>query len=243
MTMSETTPQAFPQSAPPPAVEQLVSMTDAAVAKVEELRGREGKTDARLRLFVKAGGCSGFSYGLAFDDRLADDDKIEDHAGVPVVIDAFSAQYVDGAEIDCVDSLMGSGFAINNPNAVSSCGCGVIGRWTLRITGPDQRVEERSFHRPYALVGSRADNCLRLNHLRVSRRHAYFQALPGGIVSTNADVPEIRLHVLIGSAQLEHDHRIVALDRGLHEPKGLMGRRREHDPHATRVQEEGSRNL
>src|SRR5438045_98745 len=58
MTMSETTPQAFPQSAPPPAVEQLVSMTDAAAAKVQELRAREGKADARLRLFVKAGGCS-----------------------------------------------------------------------------------------------------------------------------------------------------------------------------------------
>jgi len=124
MTMSETTPQEFPQGAPRPAVELLVSLTDAAVTKVQELRTREGKTDARLRLFVKAGGCSGFSYGLAFDDRLADDDKIEDHGGVPVVIDAFSAQYVDGAEIDYVDSLMGSGFAVNNPNAVSSCACG-----------------------------------------------------------------------------------------------------------------------
>ena len=125
MTMSETTPQVFPQATPPPAGEPLlVSLTDAAAAKVLELRSREGKTDARLRLFVKSGGCSGFSYGLAFDDRLADDDKVEDHAGVPVVIDAFSAQYVDGAEIDYVDSLMGSGFAINNPNAVSSCACG-----------------------------------------------------------------------------------------------------------------------
>ena len=124
MTLSETTPQAFPQGAPPPAVEQLVSLTDAAVTKVQELRTREGKTDARLRLFVKAGGCSGFSYGLAFDDRLADDDKIEDHAGVPVVIDAFSAQYVDGAEIDYVDALMGGGFTVNNPQAVKTCGCG-----------------------------------------------------------------------------------------------------------------------
>jgi iron-sulfur cluster assembly protein len=129
MTMSETTPQAIPQTAPPPIAEPpiaepLVSLTDAAATKVMELRSREGKTDARLRLFVKSGGCSGFSYGLAFDDRLADDDKIEDHAGVPIVIDAFSAQYVDGAEIDYVDSLMGSGFAINNPNAVSSCACG-----------------------------------------------------------------------------------------------------------------------
>jgi iron-sulfur cluster assembly protein len=123
MTMSET-PRETIAPAPVPATQTLVTVTDAAAAKVLELRSREGKADARLRLFVKSGGCSGFSYGLAFDDRLADDDKVEDHDGVPVVIDAFSAQYVDGAEIDYVDSLMGSGFAINNPNAVSSCACG-----------------------------------------------------------------------------------------------------------------------
>ena len=127
MTMTESTPQTAP-SAPPvtpaPAIELLVSMTDAAAAKVQELRSREGKTDAALRLFVKSGGCSGYSYGLAFDDKIADDDRVEDHAGVPIVIDAFSVQHVAGAEIDYVDSLMGSGFAINNPNAVSSCSCG-----------------------------------------------------------------------------------------------------------------------
>ena len=124
MTFSETPSEiTAPPHAPAPAP-LLVTVTEAAAAKVIELRSREGKADARLRLFVKSGGCSGFSYGLAFDDRLADDDKVEDHAGVPVVIDAFSAQYVDGAEIDYVDSLMGSGFAINNPNAVSSCACG-----------------------------------------------------------------------------------------------------------------------
>jgi iron-sulfur cluster assembly protein len=124
MTMSETTPQEAPQPAPAPSGDQLVSLTDAAATKVIELRSREGKEQAALRLFVKSGGCSGFSYGLAFDDRIAQDDRLEDHGGVSVVIDAFSAQYVDGAEIDYVDSLMGSGFAINNPNAVSSCACG-----------------------------------------------------------------------------------------------------------------------
>ncbi len=121
MTLSETTPNLTPTA---PLSEQLVSLTDAAAAKVMELRAREGKAEASLRLFVKSGGCSGFSYGLAFDDSRADDDRIELHGEVPIVIDAFSAQYVDGAEIDYVDSLMGSGFAINNPNAVSSCACG-----------------------------------------------------------------------------------------------------------------------
>jgi iron-sulfur cluster assembly protein len=123
MTMSET-PRETAAQAPAASPATLVTVTEAAAAKVIELRSREGKADARLRLFVKSGGCSGFSYGLAFDDRLADDDRVEDHDGVPVVIDAFSAQHVDGAEIDYVDSLMGSGFAINNPNAVSSCACG-----------------------------------------------------------------------------------------------------------------------
>ena len=123
MTMTESTPQTAPQPTPPPA-ELLVTMTDAAAAKLMELRAREGKADAALRLFVKSGGCSGYSYGLAFDDRIADDDRVENHGGVPVVIDAFSVQHVAGAEIDYVDSLMGSGFAINNPNAVSSCACG-----------------------------------------------------------------------------------------------------------------------
>lgn len=125
MTVYEPTPQT--ETTPPqpaPAAEPLVTMTDAAVQKVVELRGREGKEDAGLRLFVKSGGCSGFSYGLAFDNQLGEGDKVEEHAGVRVFIDAFSQQYVDGAEIDYVDSLMGSGFAINNPNAVSSCACG-----------------------------------------------------------------------------------------------------------------------
>jgi iron-sulfur cluster assembly protein len=125
MTMPDTTPQAAPAGVPAPTDEQLlVTLTDAAAAKVVELRSREGKDTAALRLFVKSGGCSGFSYGLAFDERIADDDRVEQHGGVPVVIDAYSVQYVDGAEIDYVDSLMGSGFAINNPNAVSSCACG-----------------------------------------------------------------------------------------------------------------------
>jgi iron-sulfur cluster assembly protein len=124
MTLSETTPQVAPAAPVTTTTEQLVNLTDAAAAKVLELRAREGKAEAALRLFVKSGGCSGFSYGLAFDDSRADDDRIELHGDVPIVIDAYSAQYVDGAEIDYVDSLMGSGFAINNPNAVSSCSCG-----------------------------------------------------------------------------------------------------------------------
>ncbi|MCC6618355.1 MAG: iron-sulfur cluster insertion protein ErpA [Chloroflexi bacterium] len=107
-----------------PTGELLVSVTEAASKKIIELREREGKADANLRLFVKSGGCSGFSYGLAFDTRVNAGDHIENHGAVGVVIDEFSQQYIEGSEIDYVDSLMGSGFAINNPNAVSSCACG-----------------------------------------------------------------------------------------------------------------------
>ena len=122
MTMSETTPEVTP--APVVTGEPLVTLTDAAAAKVVELRSREGQADAGLRLFVKSGGCSGYSYGLAFDPNVNDGDLVETHGDVRVIIDQFSRQHVDGAEIDYVDSLMGSGFAINNPNAVSSCACG-----------------------------------------------------------------------------------------------------------------------
>ena len=122
MTMSETTPEVT--TAPIVTGEPLVTLTDAAAAKVVELRSREGQADAGLRLFVKSGGCSGYSYGLAFDPNVIEGDLVETHGDVRVIIDQFSRQHVDGAEIDYVDSLMGSGFAINNPNAVSSCACG-----------------------------------------------------------------------------------------------------------------------
>jgi iron-sulfur cluster assembly protein len=124
MTMSEQPREQITLNGPLGGAEPLVTVTDAAARKVVELRAREGKESARLRLFVKSGGCSGYSYGLAFDDKLNEGDRVEEHSGVPVVIDSFSVQHVDGAEIDYVDSLMGSGFAINNPNAVSSCACG-----------------------------------------------------------------------------------------------------------------------
>ena len=124
MTMSEAPREPISMIGGAPAGEPLVSVTETAARKVLELRSREGKADARLRLFVKSGGCSGFSYGLAFDPNVNEGDLVEEHGDVRVIIDQFSRQYVDGAEIDYVDSLMGSGFAINNPNAVSSCACG-----------------------------------------------------------------------------------------------------------------------
>ena len=103
----------------------LLSVTPAAAEKIKELMAEEPAGEAAvLRVAVQGGGCSGFQYGLGFD-RGAQEGDIEFEAhGVPVVVDPFSAPYLQGAEVDYVDTIQQSGFAINNPNAVSSCGCG-----------------------------------------------------------------------------------------------------------------------
>jgi len=83
------------------------------------------KATAALRIWVAGGGCSGLSYGMALDDGQPEDgDNVFDHDGIKVYIDPFSLQYMDGSSVDYVDDLMGGGFKIENPNAVSSCGCG-----------------------------------------------------------------------------------------------------------------------
>ena len=82
------------------------------------------KTDLALRVFVSPGGCSGMSYGMAFDDTAQDGDHQVEQDGVKVWLDEMSALYLGGSEIDYVDKLMGGGFTINNPNAVKSCACG-----------------------------------------------------------------------------------------------------------------------
>jgi len=100
-----------------------LTITEKAAVKVKEVMSKDGKTNATLRLYVSGGGCSGFQYGLAFDQKKDDDCVIEEH-GVKVLVDAESAKYVDGAEIDYVETVMGEGFKINNPNATETCGCG-----------------------------------------------------------------------------------------------------------------------
>jgi iron-sulfur cluster assembly protein len=101
----------------------LLSVTDAAAAKIQQLMAEEEDVNV-LRVAIQGGGCSGFQYGLGFDRGAVEGDH-EFHAnGVPVVVDPFSAPYLQGAEIDYVDTIQAAGFAVNNPNAVSSCGCG-----------------------------------------------------------------------------------------------------------------------
>jgi iron-sulfur cluster assembly protein len=103
----------------------VVTLTERAASKVRELAMQEPAGEAEvLRIAIQGGGCSGFQYALGFDRGPQDgDSEIEMH-GVRIVVDPFSAPYLQGAEIDFVDALMGAGFAINNPNVVASCGCG-----------------------------------------------------------------------------------------------------------------------
>lgn len=100
----------------------LVTLTENATSKVKTLLSDKEEGTA-LRLFIKSGGCSGFSYGMALD-RPKEQDTIIEHNGITVLVDAESVQHINGAEVDYVDSMMGAGFKINNPNAVSTCGCG-----------------------------------------------------------------------------------------------------------------------
>ena len=103
----------------------MITLTDAAAGKVKELLASEGADDLALRVAVRPGGCSGFSYEMFFDGEIATDDEQATFGdAVTVVVDAQSAQLLDGATLDYKDGLEQSGFAITNPNATRTCGCG-----------------------------------------------------------------------------------------------------------------------
>ena len=101
-----------------------IQLTDRAVSKVKELISGEGNPDLHLRVFVTGGGCSGFQYGFSFDVEHQDDDTEVVKDGVTVVVDGMSYQYLVGATVDYSESLTGSQFVVENPNASSTCGCG-----------------------------------------------------------------------------------------------------------------------
>ncbi len=102
-----------------------IILTPTAVSKVNEFMTEQGTAqDAGLRVAVLPGGCSGFQYGLNIEDSPEGDDEVLDIAGVKVFVDPFSAQYLQGIEIDYVSTMMGSGFSFRNPNASGGCGCG-----------------------------------------------------------------------------------------------------------------------
>ena len=102
----------------------MVQLTDKAVGKVKEIMASQEPAPAGLRISVVGGGCSGFSYSMAFENQPSMLDKTYNYEGLQVFIDQASMLYLDGAEVDFVESLEGSGFKFNNPNVRSTCGCG-----------------------------------------------------------------------------------------------------------------------
>jgi iron-sulfur cluster assembly accessory protein len=104
--------------------ETILTVSPTAVAVIANLLKERNIPDYALRVFVTGGGCSGMQYGMAFEQGQQDYDKVVSVEGVRLLIDPTSIVYLKGATIDFVDSLIGGGFRIENPNAVSSCGCG-----------------------------------------------------------------------------------------------------------------------
>jgi iron-sulfur cluster assembly accessory protein len=102
----------------------MVILTDIAAQKVNEfMNGQGAEGDVGLRVGVRGGGCSGFQYALALDEKR-EDDHVFDASGIRVLVDPASLRYVDGSTVDFTESFQGSGFEVSNPNVVASCGCG-----------------------------------------------------------------------------------------------------------------------
>lgn len=101
-----------------------LTLTEKAATKVKEVMAKENKQNVALRVFIAGGGCGGFRYGMALDDRTNDGDRVLESQGVKLVVDSDSAHYLSGSEIDYLETVMGEGFQVNNPNAVETCGCG-----------------------------------------------------------------------------------------------------------------------
>jgi iron-sulfur cluster assembly protein len=103
---------------------ESISITPPAIQAVRELMDKRDLEGYALRVYIAGGGCSGFQYGMALDDNIRETDLILESDGIKVIIDEVSINYLHGATIDYVDEIMGSGFKIDNPNAMSTCGCG-----------------------------------------------------------------------------------------------------------------------
>ncbi|SDE03784.1 iron-sulfur cluster assembly protein [Paenibacillus sp. UNCCL117] len=102
----------------------MITISETASDKIKQMLQAEEAENLFLRIGVKSGGCSGFSYGMGFDDNEQEGDKVMEIHGLKVVVDEESSKYLYGVEIDFQDTGIGGGFTIQNPNAVASCGCG-----------------------------------------------------------------------------------------------------------------------
>lgn len=106
-------------------IKPIVQLTDRAADELKLYLDKQGKPGAGLRIFVTAGGCSGLSYGMVVDDKITDDDYVVTVGGAKVLVDRSSAPFIAGSVVDYkAEKLMGGGFVVSNPNAVSTCGCG-----------------------------------------------------------------------------------------------------------------------
>jgi len=104
--------------------EQLVTVSSKAAEKIKEFMKEESDSPQYLRVYVQGGGCSGLSYGMGFEKESEEDDLVIEENGVKILIDSYSIDHLKGANVDYIESLMGSGFKINNPNVTKSCSCG-----------------------------------------------------------------------------------------------------------------------
>jgi iron-sulfur cluster assembly protein len=106
-------------------IKSMITLTSAAAEKVKGILDQEKESipNGGLRIYVQGGGCSGFQYGMVLDEA-ADGDETFEVSGIKVIVDPMSMRYIEGAEVDYKNDLLGGGFAIKNPNAVSTCGCG-----------------------------------------------------------------------------------------------------------------------
>lgn len=102
----------------------MISLTESSVSKIKDLLAEENNPNIKLRVFVQGGGCSGMSYGFAFDEEQNEDDFTVEKDGVTLLVDSMSMQYLSEATIDYKEDLMGANFTIKNPNAQTTCGCG-----------------------------------------------------------------------------------------------------------------------
>jgi iron-sulfur cluster assembly protein len=102
----------------------VLALTDAAATKFKELTAAEASPQIGLRVYVYSGGCSGYRYGMMVEDAPTADDNLFEEQGVRIYVDTNSVDLLRGSQIDYVDTLMGAGFTVNNPNAVAACGCG-----------------------------------------------------------------------------------------------------------------------
>ena len=116
----------------------MITLTENAASKLDGILSQKGLKESHgLRIFVKGGGCGGMQYGMTFDDQERENDHVYEQHGMRVLVDDTSLFYIDGASIDYVDNLMGGGFHIENPQAVTSCGCGSSFRTAKTHTGEE----------------------------------------------------------------------------------------------------------